>query len=254
MWALLKLSQQPNFRHLHRTVALREKRIYPGPMTQLRCTLIALLGLTLAACGDDKTVVSVNYSYGTGIEGMESVHVLITQGGQKFETTFETPLVPATEPNKLPDGGDGTGMVDIMIPDTSFFQRYDLEGFKDGEAALKVDLLSPSGDVLFTEETTFDVRENGAVAAYAEFEIEPPPAETSGSTSDTAAASSAAPTDAGSDSGTAPTSAPDASTSAPDAATSATDSGTTVEAGTTGATGASDAATSASDASATDGG
>lgn len=252
MWALLKLSQQPNFRHLHRTVALREKRIYPGPMTQLRCTLIALLGLTLAACGDDKTVVSVNYSYGTGIEGMESVHVLITQGGQKFETTFETPLVPGTITSTLPDGGQDTMAGEV--PDTSFFQRYELSGFTDGEAALKVDLLSPSGAVLFTEETTFDVRENGAVAAYADFEIEPPPAETSGSTSDTAAASSAAPTDAGSDSGTAPTSAPDASTSAPDAATSAADSGTTVEAGTTGATSASDAATSASDASATDGG
>jgi len=217
-------------------------------MTQLRCTLFALLGLTLAACDDGKTVVSVNYSYGSGIADVESVHVLITQGGQKFETTFETPQVAATTPELLPDGGNGTGVVDIMVDDTAFFQRYDLDGFKDGEATLKVEL-SKGGAVLYTEETTFEVRENGAVAAYAEFEIEPPAPVDTASSADTAASSAAAPTDAGSsDSGAAATSAPaPASSSAGDAATTVSDSGT-VEAGSS-----SDAATGSSDAS-TDGG
>jgi hypothetical protein len=221
-------------------------------MTQLRCTLFALLGLTLAACSDDKTIVSVNYSYGEGVAIKQNsdtqVRLLITQGGQKFETTFPTPTLPATEPELLPDGGDGTGTVDIMVPDNAFFQRYELSGFGGGEATLKAELVRGS-TVLFTSESTFDVRENGAVAAYADFVVEPPPPAETGSSSDTSAPTSA-PTDAGSSEGA--TSAPDAaSSSAPgttgDAATTASDSGT-VEAGsstdaaTTGA-GSSDAST-----------
>jgi hypothetical protein len=226
-------------------------------MTQLRCTLFALLGLTLAACETDETIVSVNYSYGEGVAIKENsdtqVHVLITQGGQKFEETFATPLLPSTEPEELPDGGDGTGMVAIMIPDSAFFKRYTLSSFAGGEATLKADLLDGT-TVLYTSESVFDVRENGAVAAYVDFVVPPPPPAETGSSSDTAAPSSSnAPTDAGSDSGAATTVPDAASSTAPagssDAATTAGDSGT-VEAGTT-----SDAATGAgSSAASTDAG
>lgn len=228
-------------------------------MTQLRCTLFALLGLSLAACTEDDTIVSVNYSLGEGVaieaNNDTQIHVLITQGGQKFEATFPTPVVPGTKAETLPDGGDGTGKVDISLPDAAFFQRYELSGFGGGEANLKAELLDGT-TVLFTSESVFDVREHGAVAAYVDFVVDPPEPDETGSSAETAPSSSA-PTDAGSDSGAAPTSAPDAisstdTTSSSDAAVTASDSGT-AEAGTTASdaatTGSSDAAPSGSDAS-----
>jgi hypothetical protein len=224
-------------------------------MTQLRCTLFALLGLTLAACSDDETIVSVNYSLGEGVAIKENsdtqVHVLITQGGQKFEETFPTPTLPGTEPELLPDGGDGTGTVAIMVPDSAYFQRYALSSFGGGEATLEAELLRGT-TVLFKSKSTFDVREHGAVAAYVDFVVEPPPPAETGSSSDTAAPASSAPassaTDAGSSEGA--TSAPDAaSSSAPDA-TTAGDSGTVA------ASSAADAATTGAGSSdvSTDGG
>lgn len=212
MWAPPKLSPQPNCKHLHRTVALSENRIYAAPMTQLRCTLFALLGLSLAACGDDPTVVSVNISLDSAVratENLKSVHVLITQDGQTIDETIDAPYVPSTVKETLPDGGMGTADVEIMIPDDGYFQRFELSGFKGGEARLKVELqdsskktlLNPDGEPLVVD-TAFTVRENGAVAAYAEFEYVPPAEETtsepassgdtgSGDTSATSAASSA---------------------------------------------------------------
>lgn len=231
-------------------------------MTQLRCTLFALLGLTLAACGEDPTIVSVNYTYGEGVAVKENsdtqVHVLITQNGKKFETTFATPTVQGEEAEVLPDGGQGTGKMAVTLPDDAFFQRYELDGFGDGEASLTAELLKGS-KVLYKSVSTFDVRENGAVAAHAAFEIDPPAPAPSGS--DSSGASSAPPTDAGSsDSGAETSSAPDAASSAPgdsgvtssgDAATSGTGDAAS-DSGAASST-AGDATSAVSDAS-TDGG
>lgn len=182
MWALLKLSQQPKLCRVHRTVALFKKQIYPGPMTQLRCTLVALLGLSLAACSsDDPTVVALNISYGDKLSGMETVHVMISQSGETFEDTFDAPKQNGTIKETLPDGGQVD--VQTMVPDPGYFKRYELTGFEDGEAELVVELRSESGAVLYTEETTFDILENRTVAAYATFENPPPPAASSGETS-----------------------------------------------------------------------
>lgn len=232
-------------------------------MTQLRCTLFALLGLTLAACSEDKTIVAVNYSYGEGVAIKENndtqVHIVITQGGQKFETTFATPLVPATEASELPDGAPT--MVDIMVPDSAFFERYgddnELSSFGAGKTELLAELLDGT-TVLYTSKSTFDMREHGAVAAYAEFKMDPPD-ETSAPASSSSAApsSSSAPTDAGSSEGNTTTDAAstsDAATSASDAATSAATDAATVpgEAGSSSdaaTTGATDGSAAASDAS-----
>jgi hypothetical protein len=174
-------------------------------MTQLRCTLVALLGLTLAACGsDDPTVVALNISYGEGIVGMDSVRVLIEQNGETFTDTFDAPLQPGTIKATLPDGGVGTADIETQVPDPGYFKRYDLSGFKDGEADLTVDLLSPGGAVLFTEETTFKVLENRTVAAYANFVIEPSTEtpDTSGETSaPVSSGSSSAPASSAPDTG-----------------------------------------------------
>lgn len=240
MWALLKLSQQPKLRQVHRTVALFKKQIYPGPMTQLRCTLVALLGLSLAACSsDDPTVVALNISYGDQLSGMETVHVMISQNGETFEDTFDAPKQAGTIQETLPDGGQVA--VETMVPDPGYFKRYELEGFGDGEAELVVELRSESGAVLYTEETTFEILENRTVAAYATFENPPPPAASSGETS------SEPPTSETPDAGGAATS--DATSSEP-AASSAPTSAPVDDAGADAATGDAGGA----DASAVDAG
>lgn len=228
------LTRQPNIELLHRTVALHKNQIYPGAMTQLRCTLGALLGLTLAACGDNATIVSVNISYADDVEAPAKVHVSLTQGSSNTDDTFDAPT------NK--------GVVEMMttdVPDRGYFKRYDLSGWADGDATLKVDLINAAGTVYMTEETTFEVQENEVVAAYAEFEL-PPVDETSGDTGSGATDSGATDT-AATDSGatSAPSSAAsDASTSAADSSVSdaASDSGDG-DASSTGDAASSDAAT-----------
>lgn len=160
-------------------------------MTQLRCTLGALLGLMLAACGDNATIVSVNISYADEIEAPAKVHVKLSQGSQApVDETFDAPTTK--------------GVVDDMpadLPQRAYFRRYDLSGWADGEATLQVDLLNAAGGVYESKSTTFEVEEGGAVAAYAEFEAPPaeeeppaeePPAETGDTTSETSEPASTA--------------------------------------------------------------
>lgn len=203
-------------------------------MTQLRCTLFALLGLTLAACGsDDPTVVALNISYGDGIVGMETVRVSFVQGSETVRDTFDAPKVPGTVTPTLPDGGQGEA-IETQVPDTEYFKRYELPSFSSGEAELTVQLLANDA-VLFTESTTFEVLKNRTVAAYATFELTPP---APGSSSETSAPP---PTDAGVDGGatdettsgvsTAPVSSSGDSSSAPSDGGLPDDGGVTGDAG-----------------------
>lgn len=185
-------------------------------MTQLRCTLVALLGLTLAACGDDATIVSVNISYADDVAAPAKVKVSLSQGSNKTDETFDAPTNKAVVDNMTTD-----------VPDRAYFKRYDLSGWADGEATLTVDLLDSSGTAYMTDTTKFDIEENGATAAYAEFKIEVPD-ETSGDSGSSDSGSSSAPS----------SSAGDASTSA------ALDSSTGDAADSSDAAAASDAADS----------
>ncbi len=180
-------------------------------MTQLRCTLGALLGLTLAACGDNATIVSVNISYADDVEAPAKVHVALAQGSSKSDDTFDAPTNKAV-----------VEMMTTDVPDKAYFKRYDLSGWADGEATLTVELINAAGTVYMTDESMFEVEENEAVVAYAEFKL-PPPDETSGDTSsgstDSSATDSGA-TETASDASTAPSSsAADASTSGADSST-----------------------------------
>lgn len=163
-------------------------------MTQLRCTLFALLGLTLAACGsDDPTVVALNISYGDGISRMDTVRVSFVQGSEKVSDSFKAPTNTETVTPTLPDGGQGEAY-ETQVPDNQYFKRYELPNFSSGEAELTVQLLA-ANSVLYTEKTTFEVLKNRTVAAYAAFEATPPAPGSSGETS------APPPVDAGVDAG-----------------------------------------------------
>lgn len=151
-------------------------------MTQLRCTLGALLGLMLAACGDNATIVSVNISYADEIEAPAKIHLKLSQGSQTpVDDTFDAPTNKAVVDNMTTD-----------VADRAYFKRYDLSGWADGEATLKVDLLNTGGTVYETIESKFEVEEGVVVAAYAEFKA-PPADETSGDTGSDSSEASTAP-------------------------------------------------------------
>ena len=168
--ASFRLTRQPNTQLPHRTVALHKKQIYPGGMTQLRCTLGALLGLALAACGDNATIVSVNISYADDVAAPAQVRVLLTQGSNTKDDTFAAPTVKAVVEEMTTD-----------VADKQYFRRYDLSGWADGEATLKVELKDAAGAVYMTDEVMFDIEENGAAAAYAEFELDETSSDTASS-------------------------------------------------------------------------
>jgi hypothetical protein len=114
--------------------------------------LLAAAFLATSGCSKDDTVVAVNLNFAMQIPGVTSLSVVITQPGQ-------TPVTASLTPQTVPiDGG--------MKIKEMYFERITLpEGWGDGQALLHVDAKGAGGTTLASNETTFDVRENGVVAA-----------------------------------------------------------------------------------------
>jgi hypothetical protein len=115
----------------------------------------AFLATAFAAttgCSNDETIVAVNVTFKMQIAGVTSLVATITQPGQ---TPVSASITPATEPI---DGG--TKIKDM------FFERLTLPStWGNGPALLHVDAKTSAGATVASDETTFDVREDGVVAA-----------------------------------------------------------------------------------------
>ena len=114
--------------------------------------LLAAAFLALSGCSSDDTIVAVNFNFAMQIPGVTSLAVTITQTGQ-------TPVTASFTPQTTPiDGG-------VMIKQM-YFERITLpESWGDGPALLHVDAKGAGGTALASNETMFDVRQNGVVAA-----------------------------------------------------------------------------------------
>jgi hypothetical protein len=114
--------------------------------------LLAAAFLAASGCSSDDTIVAVNFDFAMQIPGVTNLAVTITQPGQ-------TPVTASFAPQTLPIDG-GTKIKEM------YFERITLpESWGDGQALLHVDAKGAGGTALASNETTFDVREHGVVAA-----------------------------------------------------------------------------------------
>lgn len=114
--------------------------------------LLAAAFLAVAGCSSDDTIVSLNFDFAMQIAGVTSLAVTITQPGQ-------TPVTANFAPQTTPIDG-GTKITEM------YFERITLPAsWGDGPALLHVDAKGAGGTTLASNETTFDVRQNGVVAA-----------------------------------------------------------------------------------------
>jgi hypothetical protein len=114
--------------------------------------LLAAAFLAVYGCSTDDTVVAVNFDFAMQLPGVTSLSVTITQPGQ-------APVTASLTPQTVPIDG-GTKLKEM------YFERITLpESWGDGQALLHVDAKDAGGTTLASNEATFDVRENGVVAA-----------------------------------------------------------------------------------------
>lgn len=126
-------------------------------MTFRRLAVSLVSVCALLACSGEDAVVALNVTASDNVPVVQQLHVTITQGSRRLVHDFE----PPTESGKE-DAGPSI--------QNSFFERITLpDSFEDGEALLHVEALQ-AGAVPFTppltSETTVDIDDNGAVAAY----------------------------------------------------------------------------------------
>ena len=126
-------------------------------MTFRRLAVSLISVCALFACSDEPAVVALNVTAGADVPVVDRLHVTITQGSRKFVYDFTPPIEPS-----LGDAGPS-------IQD-SFFERITLpESFDDEQARILVEALQ-AGAAPFapplTSETSVQIEEDGAVAAY----------------------------------------------------------------------------------------
>lgn len=124
-----------------------------------RPILPALLGLSLAACSESDTVISVNVAYGDGLTEVETLRFTLEQeGNPEVEEVVDAPKVE----NDMME----------LVPD-DFFHRVTLpDSWDDGEATVLVEALDSRSRLIISDEATVRVRVGTAVAAFVELAIE----------------------------------------------------------------------------------
>jgi len=126
-------------------------------MTFRRLAVSLVSVCALLACSGEDAIVALNVTASDNVPVVQQLHVTITQGSRRVVHDFE----PTTEAGK----GDAGPSIQ-----NSFFERIMLpDSFEDGGGVVHVEALQ-AGALPFTppltSETTVDIDDDGAVAAY----------------------------------------------------------------------------------------
>jgi hypothetical protein len=130
------------------------------------------LPLFLGACSEDgDTVVAVNITATDDVGIVSVLNVSIVQGANT-QTAMLTPPLEETEITV----NDAAVMV-TSIQNAQWFERITLSGsWKGDDAMVSVSAVDDTG-MSFTDEVTVEIVPGGAVAAFLELAVPPPPEE-----------------------------------------------------------------------------
>lgn len=122
-----------------------------------RPILPALLGLSLAACSESDTVISVNVAYGDGVTELETLRFTLEQGSNpEVEEVIDAPKTMNDQGQLLPH------FHRVTVPDS----------WDDSEATVLVEALDSRDRLIVSDEATVRVRVGSGVAAFVELGIE----------------------------------------------------------------------------------